>query len=87
MKKAFKKFINQPTNHLIVEGVIFLTMYQSIGNGLVNAVAQEDLTYFIASLLGWGIQSGLLILLLLFVTFVISILKKLFAKFNNKEKL
>lgn len=86
MKKIFKKFMNQPINYLIVEAVVFLTMYQSIGNGLVNALAQEDLTYFIASLLGWGIQSSLLLLLVLFATFVIYILRKIWVRISKGNK-
>lgn len=35
-----KKIIDQPTNRLIVEGVIFVTMYFTVGNGISGSVAK-----------------------------------------------
>lgn len=39
-----KKIINQPTNHLIIEGVIFVTMYFTVGNGISNTIIQKKST-------------------------------------------
>lgn len=48
-----KKIINQPTNHLIIEGVIFVTMYFTVGNGISNTIIQKiHNTYYLVFMLG-----------------------------------
>lgn len=62
-----KKLLNQPTNYLVLEGVIFVTMYLTLGNGISNMIIQKDLQYLLFSIFAWIIQFfGVTLLMLLF---------------------
>lgn len=62
-----KKLLNQPTNYLVLEGVIFVTMYLTLGNGISNMIIQKDLQYLLFSVFAWITQFfGVTLLMLLF---------------------
>lgn len=86
MKALIKGFFNQRTQYIVVESVIFLTMYQSIGSGLINALAQKDIMYFFVSVFGWLMQFGLLLLLLMFFVYIVFMLKKCCFKLIKSKK-
>lgn len=86
MKALIKGFFKQQTQYIVVEGVIFLTMYQSIGSGLINALAQKNIMYFFASVFGWFMQLGLLLLLLMFFVFIVYLLKRSWFKLIKSKK-
>ncbi|HBM5745470.1 TPA: hypothetical protein LY647_002838, partial [Enterococcus faecium] len=60
-----KKIIDQPTNRLIVAGVIFVTMYFTVGNGISNTIIQKDPQYLLFSIYAWIVQTLWVSLLML----------------------
>lgn len=82
-----KKILKQPTNHLIVGAVVFLTLYITAGNGLANTIISGDPQYIGVSLLTWIVQI-ICVCMIMFVLYgCVSIGKKVTdAVKNGKEK-
>lgn len=75
-----KKIINQPTNHLIIEGVIFVTMYVTVGNGISNTIIQKNPQYLLFSLYAWIVQMVWVSILMLLFYWIVRVILLLLNK-------
>lgn len=75
-----KKIINQPTNHLIIEGVIFVTMYFTVRNGISNTIIQKNPQYLLFSLYAWIVQMVWVSILMLLFYWIVRVILLLLNK-------
>ncbi|BBM90199.1 hypothetical protein AAFE91_001072 [Enterococcus faecium] len=80
-----KKIIDQPTNRLIVEGVIFVTMYFTVGNGISNTIIQKDPQYLLFSLYAWIVQMLWVSLLMLLFYWIVRVILLVLNKAKKKK--
>ncbi|KWW23251.1 hypothetical protein [Enterococcus faecium] len=80
-----KKIIDQPTNRLIVEGVIFVTMYFTVGNGISNTIIQKDPQYLLFSLYAWIVQMLWVSLLMLLFYCIVRVILLVLNKAKKKK--
>lgn len=81
-----KKFLNQPTNYLIVESVIFLTVYLTLGNGIVSSIMQENVMYLFYSVAGWVMQLVVSVILVIILSGVLTVVLALVKKAELTKK-
>ncbi|BDP92859.1 hypothetical protein [Enterococcus faecium] len=80
-----KKIIDQPTNRLIVAGVIFVTMYFTVGNGISNTIIQKDPQYLLFSIYAWIVQTLWVSLLMLLFYWIVRVILLLLNKGRKKK--
>ncbi|EZP89804.1 TPA: hypothetical protein LY447_001485 [Enterococcus faecium] len=80
-----KKIIDQPTNRLIVAGVIFVTMYFTVGNGISNTIIQKDPQYLLFSIYAWIVQTLWVSLLMLLFYWIVRVILLLLNKGKKKK--
>lgn len=85
-----KKIVSKKTNEIVIMSVVFLTIFITTGNSIVNSIVQKDFHYLVYGFSVWSVQflstAVLFGLLLLVVRVILYLVKKAdFRKGNQGE--
>lgn len=84
--RVIDKITKQNTNVVILEAVLFMTIYSTISNGLANAILQEEPRYLVVAIVGWTVQMFCTVVIFALFVLAYKVVKNSVVLLKNRSR-